>query len=246
MALRWGPDFVLIYNDAYRPILGDKHPWALGRPAREAWSEVWSQIEAAHRAIYFEGAPAMFAEDMLLPVQRHATTWENARFTLSYSPINDATSPTGVGGILITAVETTERFTAAEALRRSDERYSLDSQPLEPSGRGTGTSSPTGCLPTRFSPNNIRSTPHTPQPVRQLLHSSKASILMTVTRSPPRSTRASLQGMFLRPNTVCCDVTVRSFGCSPAASANITKVAPRSDFLEFPSILHTARRPKRR
>ena len=125
MALRWGPDFVLIYNDAYRPILGDKHPWALGRPAREAWSEVWSQIEAAHRAIYFEGAPAIFAEDMLLPVQRHATTWENARFTLSYSPINDATSPTGVGGILITAVEMTERFTAAEALRRSDERYSL-------------------------------------------------------------------------------------------------------------------------
>ena len=125
MALRWGPDFVLIYNDAYRPILGDKHPWALGRPAREAWSEVWSQIEAAHRAIYLEGAPAIFAEDMLLPVQRHATTWENARFTLSYSPINDATSPTGVGGILVTAVETTERFTAAEALRRSDERYSL-------------------------------------------------------------------------------------------------------------------------
>ena len=125
MALRWGPDFVLIYNDAYRPILGDKHPWALGRPAREAWSEVWSQIEAAHRAIYFEGAPAMFAEDMLLPIQRHATTWENARFTLSYSPIGDATSPAGVGGILVTAVETTERSTAAEALRRSDERYSL-------------------------------------------------------------------------------------------------------------------------
>ena len=36
MALRWGPDFVLIYNDGYRPILGEKHPWAFGRPAREA------------------------------------------------------------------------------------------------------------------------------------------------------------------------------------------------------------------
>ncbi|HEY5409807.1 MAG TPA: hypothetical protein VIJ94_03665, partial [Caulobacteraceae bacterium] len=48
MALRWGPQFVLIYNDGYRPILGTKHPWALGRPAREAWSEVWSQIEPFH------------------------------------------------------------------------------------------------------------------------------------------------------------------------------------------------------
>ena len=46
MTLRWGPDFVLLYNDAYRPILGDKHPWALGRPGREAWSEVWDQDRA--------------------------------------------------------------------------------------------------------------------------------------------------------------------------------------------------------
>ena len=51
MALRWGPEFVLIYNDGYRPILGDKHPWALGLPAREAWPEVWSQIEPFHRQI---------------------------------------------------------------------------------------------------------------------------------------------------------------------------------------------------
>jgi hypothetical protein len=35
MAVRWGPDFVMIYNDGYRPILGDKHPRALGLPFRE-------------------------------------------------------------------------------------------------------------------------------------------------------------------------------------------------------------------
>src|SRR5260370_1375480 len=29
MAIRWGPELVLIYNDAYRPILRDKHPEAL-------------------------------------------------------------------------------------------------------------------------------------------------------------------------------------------------------------------------
>ena len=33
MAIRWGSEQVLIYNDAYRPILGDKHPEALGRSA---------------------------------------------------------------------------------------------------------------------------------------------------------------------------------------------------------------------
>ena len=125
MALRWGPEFILIYNDAYQPILGDKHPWALGRPAREAWAEVWSQIEPAHVAILRGGAPSIFADDMLLRIQRHGSEWEDARFTLGYSPIADATAPTNVGGVLVTAVETTDRVSAEAALRASEERYEL-------------------------------------------------------------------------------------------------------------------------
>ena len=121
MALRWGPDFVLIYNDAYRPILGDKHPWALGRPIAEAWSEVWEQIRPAHIAILERKAPAMFAEDMLLRIQRHGELWENARFTIGYSPVQDPTAPSGVGGVLVTAVETTDRVAGETALRASEE-----------------------------------------------------------------------------------------------------------------------------
>jgi PAS domain S-box-containing protein len=121
MALRWGPDFVLIYNDAYRPILGDKHPWALGRPAREAWSEVWDQIAPAHDAILQGLAPAIFAEDILLRIQRHGTDWEDARFTLGYSPVDDPTTPMGIGGVFVTAVEITDRVAAEAALRASEE-----------------------------------------------------------------------------------------------------------------------------
>ena len=51
MAVRWGPDFVMIYNDGYRPILGDKHPWALGLPFREVWPEVQTQLRPLHEAI---------------------------------------------------------------------------------------------------------------------------------------------------------------------------------------------------
>ncbi|HUD86198.1 MAG TPA: hypothetical protein VMR17_07070, partial [Xanthobacteraceae bacterium] len=101
MAVRWGPDFVMIYNDGYRPILGDKHPWALGRPAREAWAEVWDQIEPAHTAILEGRAPSIFADDMLLRIQRRGTVWEDARFTLAYSPVDDPTTSTGVGGVLL-------------------------------------------------------------------------------------------------------------------------------------------------
>jgi len=123
MALRWGPDFVLIYNDAYRPILGDKHPWALGRPASEAWAEVWDQIEPAHSAILHGKTPSIFADDILLRIQRHGADWDDARFTLGYSAVADPTAPSGVGGIFVTAVEITDRKLMEQAL--SDSRSYL-------------------------------------------------------------------------------------------------------------------------
>ena len=44
MFIFWGPQLIKIYNDGYRPIPGDKHPWALGRPGMEVWPEIWSDI----------------------------------------------------------------------------------------------------------------------------------------------------------------------------------------------------------
>jgi hypothetical protein len=40
IVLFWGPEFVALYNDAYAPTIGGKHPKALGRPARENWAEL--------------------------------------------------------------------------------------------------------------------------------------------------------------------------------------------------------------
>src|SRR5581483_4654937 len=44
MAVRWGPDLIMIYNDAYAPLLGSKHPAALGRPTRDIWPEIWAEL----------------------------------------------------------------------------------------------------------------------------------------------------------------------------------------------------------
>jgi PAS domain S-box-containing protein len=123
MAVRWGPDFAMIYNDGYRPILGDKHPWALGLPFREVWPEVQKTLAPLHDAILSGKRGAFFAEDLLLKIQRHAGKWEDARFTISYSPVPDPSAPAGVGGVLITTVETTNRVRTEEALRASEERY---------------------------------------------------------------------------------------------------------------------------
>lgn len=121
MAVRWGPEFVLIYNDGYKPILGDKHPWALGKPARVAWSEVWHELEPLHASILYDQRPALFAQDLPLRIQRHAARWEDARFTVSYSPVPDPTAPTGVGGVLVTAIETTEAVASNARLKAERE-----------------------------------------------------------------------------------------------------------------------------
>src|ERR1700734_2024833 len=99
MAVRWGPEFVMIYNDGYRPILGDKHPWALGLPFREVWPEVQTQLRPLHEAILAGKHSAFFAEDLLLRIQRYGGEYEDARFTISYSPVPDASVPAGVGGV---------------------------------------------------------------------------------------------------------------------------------------------------
>ena len=44
MFVWWGPDLINIYNDAYIPVLGRRHPDALGRPARSTWAEIWPVV----------------------------------------------------------------------------------------------------------------------------------------------------------------------------------------------------------
>src|SRR4051794_2392513 len=117
MAVRWGPDFVLIYNDGYRPILGDKHPGALGLPFRQIWPEVQARMEPLHQGILSGERSGFYSEDLLLSIRRHGDTLEDAHFTVGYSPIPDDTAPSGVGGILVTAIETTGRVQIERRLR---------------------------------------------------------------------------------------------------------------------------------
>ncbi|RYE51938.1 MAG: hybrid sensor histidine kinase/response regulator, partial [Rhizobiaceae bacterium] len=45
MWLGWGDDVSFLYNDAYRPTLGAKHPASLARPTEEIWAEIWPDVE---------------------------------------------------------------------------------------------------------------------------------------------------------------------------------------------------------
>jgi len=107
MVFWWGPELTQFYNDAYLPIIGGKHPRALGQSASECWSEIWDvigpQIDAVQR-----GGPATWNEDVLLEINRHGYVGEYY-FTWSYSPLPYSGADNGVGGVLCTVQETTEK-----------------------------------------------------------------------------------------------------------------------------------------
>ena len=126
MFLGWGPEFRLIYNDAYADILGDRHP-CMGRPVREIWADAWPRIEAnARRAmagetLFFESEPRTLRRG-----GREEMVW----LTFSYTPVlGEDGKAAGLFGT-VTAVNRDE--SAEQRLRESEERFRLiaDSAPV--------------------------------------------------------------------------------------------------------------------
>jgi signal transduction histidine kinase/DNA-binding response OmpR family regulator len=108
MLLWWGPDYIQLYNDNYAPILGTKHPaQAVGKPMRECWHEL-SDILQPMVDRPFNGGASSWLDDMEFIVRRHGFA-EESHFTGSYSPVPDDTAPHGIGGVLATVFETTEK-----------------------------------------------------------------------------------------------------------------------------------------
>jgi PAS domain S-box-containing protein len=107
MVFWWGPELIQLYNDAYLPIMGGKHPAAFGQTAGECWAEIWDAIGPQIDSVY-HGGPATWNEDVLLDINRHGFVGESY-FTWSYSPLPYAWAPSGIGGVLCTVQETTEK-----------------------------------------------------------------------------------------------------------------------------------------
>jgi len=105
MWLGWGEDVAFLYNDAYRPTLGDKHPRSLAMPTRELWAEIWQDIEPLIRQVYEKGE-ATWSEALLLILERNGFP-EETYHTFSYSPICDDDGL--VGGLVCAVVEETTR-----------------------------------------------------------------------------------------------------------------------------------------
>jgi len=115
-----GPDFVALYNDAYAPTIGDKHPRALGRPARENWAELWSDLEPLLSGVLNTGE-TFSAKDRPFYIERSGGVGETVYFDISYSAVRAQDG--SVEAVLCIVSETTTRVLAAARVRASEQRF---------------------------------------------------------------------------------------------------------------------------
>jgi hypothetical protein len=112
MFVWWGDELINLYNDAYKAIVGGKHPDALGQPAHIVWKEIWDQVgpraELAMRAN--EGT---YDEALLLIMERYGYR-EETYYTFSYSPVPNDQG--GTGGIFCANSDDTQRIISERQL----------------------------------------------------------------------------------------------------------------------------------
>jgi PAS domain S-box-containing protein len=130
MFVWWGRELINLYNDAYRPFLGQKHPHSLGQSAREVWAEIWDTIGPRTDAVLKE-AESTFDEALLLLMDRFGYP-EETYFTFSYSPIRGDGGE--VGGLFCAVTEETRRVIGERRMKLLREIAATASQTPTPEG----------------------------------------------------------------------------------------------------------------
>ncbi|MGE4241054.1 MAG: PAS domain-containing protein [Ramlibacter sp.] len=118
-AIYWGQDLHVLYNDAWSVIPADRHPAALGQPARELWSDIWHVVGPHFERVLATGEGVAQYEEML-PMVRHGVareTWWNYSLTAVHLP--DHT----IGGLFNQGNEITETVLARRLRQKEVERW---------------------------------------------------------------------------------------------------------------------------
>ena len=124
----WGPEFCALYNEAYAPTIGDKHPRALGQSALVWWGELWDDLGPLLQGVRDTGE-TFWAKDRPFYIERDQGRGETTYFDISYSPVFDDDGT--VGGVLCIVSETTARVLAArEAIADRNRLWSLARDPF--------------------------------------------------------------------------------------------------------------------
>ncbi len=99
-----GPELVLVYNDAYVPVLGGKHPAAFGRPFAQVWPEAAGQVLPMFAAVL--RGETVQAKEAPFVIERHGRP-EQVWFDFCVSPVRDASGAVA-GGFCICGERTAD------------------------------------------------------------------------------------------------------------------------------------------
>ena len=144
MFIFWGADYYCFYNDAYARSIGpEKHDAMLGGRAVDHWFEAWDLI-GPELDYVTSGRGATWHENELVPIVRHGRL-QDVFWTYGYSPIDEPSAPSGVGGVMVICAETTTQVLADrrhaflvgfdDALRRLSEASAIVATGTELLGR---------------------------------------------------------------------------------------------------------------
>ncbi len=113
----WGPELILIYNDAYRSFPGPRHPWALGKPAKQVYGESWSVVGPLLENAMATG-DTLFYEKLLVPLPAEHGTQDHF-LNYSFNPIFENGEIAGLFGPLH---DVTVEVNTSKLLRESEAR----------------------------------------------------------------------------------------------------------------------------
>ncbi len=121
----WGPDLIMLYNDAYIPAMPERHPQAIGRPVADVWVDTWETVAPPLQQAMATGEG--FAQEQVELVMNRGGKIETTYWNITASPIRGEDGK--VAGLLSQAFEITsqiiaerERSAAEKQLKELNER----------------------------------------------------------------------------------------------------------------------------
>lgn len=120
MGLMWGPDLVVLCNDAFCALIARDERDVLGRPAREVWPDVWPLVGEEIERVAM-GLLSVRRDEVNIPILRDGRRQDHW-WSYAYSPIPDADAANGVGGVLTIASDVTSHVEARRRYAASERR----------------------------------------------------------------------------------------------------------------------------